>query len=431
MRKDGEKEYLPPSPADIESYESCSRRLQEAAIEGNLAMPSLALQDGYNTKQAMRYGFLSWRDFFNDRQLLALSLLRSAIAEIADSSTRNALLTLFSGVLEFNNLFASYKGEGTGAVRHMFAHHILKPERTPIEANVWGTPKSSGSFSNLFRSRLLRAIDYRESPTEVNGTGSASGRVCSPAFAGKLCPWGEPMPPRAIALSCGDSAATELPDRSIDLIVTDPPFFDNVHYSELADFFFAWRQLPNGELSQSTRSKNEVQDSSAEEFSRKLCDVFRECHRVLKDEGLLAFTYHHSRSDGWRALADAILGAGFFVVNSHPVKSEMSVATPKSQAKEPIQLDIIIVCRKANALCQYTESPDAVASARAKLRRLQAAGFQLSRNDQRVVLYGQLLTALTCASDADALADHVERELADIQAPVLADQRLLPLFPDD
>ena len=64
-------------------------------------------------------------------------------------------------MLEFNNLFASYKGEGTGAVRHMFSHHILKPERTPIEANVWGTPKSSGSFSNLFRSRLLRAIEYR------------------------------------------------------------------------------------------------------------------------------------------------------------------------------------------------------------------------------------------------------------------------------
>ena len=56
----------------------------------------------------------------------------------------DALLTLFSGVLEFNNMFASYKGEGTGAVRHMFSHHILKPERTPIEANVWGTPKSSG-----------------------------------------------------------------------------------------------------------------------------------------------------------------------------------------------------------------------------------------------------------------------------------------------
>ena len=65
----------------------------------------------------MCYGFTNWRDFFNDRHLLALGWLHAAISEIPDTSTRRALLTLFSGVLEFNNLFASYKGEGTGAVR--------------------------------------------------------------------------------------------------------------------------------------------------------------------------------------------------------------------------------------------------------------------------------------------------------------------------
>ena len=128
--------------------------------------------------------------------------------------------------------------------------------------------------------------------------------------------------------------------------MTDPPFFDNVHYSELADFFHAWQQSATNKPTLTTRSKNEVQDSNAEQFSRKLQTVLRECHRVLKDDGLLVFTYHHSRDDGWKALAQAVLGAGFNVVNSHPVKAEMSVATPKSQAKEPIQLDIIIVCRK-------------------------------------------------------------------------------------
>ena len=431
LRKDGEKEYLPASPGDLDAYDNCSQRIREESGRGTLAIPSLALQDGYNTRQAMRYGFLSWRDFFNDRQLLALSLLRSAIMELADTPTRQAFLTLFSGVLEFNNMFASYKGEGTGAVRHMFSHHILKPERTPIEANVWGTAKSSGSFSNLFRSRLLRAIDYRESPTEVNGTGTASGRVCSLPFTGELHPWCGPMPARAVVLSCGDSSTTGLPDDSVNLVVTDPPFFDNVHYSELADFFFAWQQLSNAGTTQSTRHKSEVQDPDAKQFSRKLQAVFCECHRVLKSDGLLVFTYHHSRNDGWKALADAILGAGFAVVNSHPVKSEMSVATPKSQAKEPIQLDIIVVCRKATPTRPHVDVQDALASARAKLQRLHAAGFCLSRNDRKVVLYGQLLTTLTSVSDANALADHVERELAENQLPALAARRSMLLFQDD
>src|SRR5262249_49017754 len=96
-----------------------------------------------------------------------------------------------------------------------------------------------------------------------------------------------------------------------------------------------------------TRSPSEVQDSEADRFAAKLQRVFRECGRILKEDGRLVFTYHHSRDEGWEALADAVLGAGFVVVNSQPVKAEMSVATPKSQAKESIKLDITVVGRKA------------------------------------------------------------------------------------
>ena len=149
----------------------------------------------------------------------------------------------------------------------MFSHHILKPERTPIEANPWGTPKSSGAFRNLFRTRLLRALEYRKAPAEINGAGGPA-RVCSEAFAGSVR---EDWPPQArlrhreICLSCGDSAASSLPTQSVDLVVTDPPFFDNVHYSELADFFFAWQRLHGGNARATlatTRHPAEVQDAS-------------------------------------------------------------------------------------------------------------------------------------------------------------------------
>jgi putative DNA methylase len=200
------------------------------------------------------------------------------------------------------------------------------------------------------------------------------------------------------------------------LVVTDPPFFDNVHYSELADFFFAWQRLyptnGNARLG-TTRRASEVQDTDAERFSAKLQAVFRECHRVLKDSGLLVFSYHHSRDEGWRALADAILGSGFTVVNSQPVKAEMSVATPKSQAKEPIQLDIILVCRKLvpGRITPTVPIQVALERAHAKLRRLVDQGFSLSRNDRKIVLFGQLLTVLSTSSDCASFADHVAVEL--------------------
>jgi len=424
LTRQGAKEYLKATDEDRAAYRDCSARLRAGIASGDTALPTLILENGYNTRQAMSYGFLAWRDFFNDRQLLALGRLHDAVTRLEDAAARAALLTLFSGVLEFNNMFASYKGEGTGAVRHMFSHHVLKPERTPIEANVWGTPKSSGSFSNLFRSRLLRAADYRLAPTEVNGAGTARGRVCAPPFSGTVegrWPDDGQYSERGIYLSCGDSAGSGLAAGGVDLVVTDPPFFDNVHYSELADFFHAWRrQTPEsggGGGATTTRSPAEVQDSDAGSFAAKLQGVFRECGRILKDRGLLVFTYHHSRDEGWKALADAVLGAGFTVVNSHPVKAEMSVATPKSQAKEPIQLDIIIVCRKQGAVELPRPSlAQAAETAGAKLRRLRAAGFNLSYNDRKIVLLGQLLTTLTSPADADRIIEYVASVIEGVSA---------------
>ncbi len=114
-------------------------------------------------------------------------------------------------------------------------------------------------------------------------------------------------------------------------------------------------------------------------------------------------------------MAEAVLGAGFTVVNTQPVKAEMSVGAPKSQAKEPIQLDIIIVCRKETTACTHRPSvPQAIASARAKLGRLRTAGFALSRNDCKIVVFGQLLTTLTAPADAERLAIHTNISIDDL-----------------
>jgi len=416
LRRDGTKEYLRITEDDLSAYRAACDRLKML----NPPLPRTPIQDGHNTHQILNYGYRSWHELFNERQLLALTLLGQAIRALPDCPERGALATLFSGVLEFNNMFASYKGEGTGAVRHMFAHHILKPERTPIEANVWGTPRSSGAFSTLFQSRLLRALDYRESPFEaavVQGTRPAKGRKVfgiSPPMGGEIVakyPRGG-LPMGVTYLSCGDSSKTDLPDKSVNLVVTDPPFFDNVHYSELADFFHVWQQLYFGDgkaqAPASTRSEAEVQDVDASAFAQKLGHVFLECHRVLRDDGLLVFSYHHSRDDGWSSVAHAVAGAGFSFVQAQPVKSEMSVAAPKSQAKEPIDLDVLLVCRKRRSDWRERQSDkDAWAAAEQrtaeKIQRFNRAGRRLSRNDVRVVLMSQVLVELSAGRDVEEM----------------------------
>lgn len=399
----GRKIYLPATQEDNEAYSQCEQQLKTEIEQGAIRLPDSVLFAGYNTRQAMNYNFKLWRDFFNARQLLALGWLHEAILNLPDNAERDALLSLFSGTLEFNNLFTSYKGEGTGAVRHMFSHHTLKPERMPIEANIWGTTKSSGSFSGLFRSRLLRALEYRESPFEVGMPPRQKVFGASQPMGLKpLDRWGNFAPGR-VALSCGDSASTHLVNESVDLIVTDPPFFDNVHYSELADFFYAWQYLhPRGFISQdqqTTRHHKEVQDTDPEQFALKLRSVFVECHRVLKKSGLLVFTYHHSRPDGWLALAKAVYGAEFAIVQAHPVRAELANATPKAQTKEPILLDAIIVCRKRESNQDLPRDPEetletAVTATTNQIKRLIASGYTPTEGDKFVIGAAQLFAAL-------------------------------------
>lgn len=430
LRHDGRKEYRPISAEDLEAYAAAARELDE---HGSL-VADMPIEPGHNTNQARSYGYCRWSQFFNSRQLLALSWLGEAIRDVANEEARLAFGILFSGTTEFNNMFCSFKGEGTGAVRHMFSHHILKPERQPLEANVWGTPKSSGSFSTLFRSRLLRALEYRDAPFEVE-VKSRGGRLETVKRMGCSAP--VPRTPhlaistaelsqRSVYLSCGDSAETDIPDLSVDLVVTDPPFFDNVHYSELADFFYAW-QLPVlgaiGNQHRTTRDAREVQDRDAISFSTKLAGVLSECRRVLRDEGLLVFTYHHSREDGWRSVAHAIASAGFSLVAAQPVKAEMSVAVPKHQAKEPIDLDVVMVCRKAtHDLRPLTTLQAATERAQHRAQEKAEAFWQserrLSASDLRVIMLSHLLIELSPGRTADELVSAFDAATAVAQEGV-------------
>jgi adenine-specific DNA methylase len=405
----GHKLYQSITQFDRDLYQKVSDTISDSQH----MIPQDILKPGHNTNQALKYGFQYWHQMFNARQLLCISMLAARIKSITDRRIRGAFTCLLSGMLEFNNMFASYKGEGTGAVRHMFYHHILKPERTPLEANPWGTPKSSGSFSTLFTNRLLRATDYAQDPFEISLASSPHG-----AKTERISGINEPLVGVDVSgtfdefergsklyLSCGDSASTDIPNASVDIVVTDPPFFDNVHYSQLADFFFCWQKLILPESVQhrldSTRSEAEVQNSDESLFTARLSGVLKESRRVLKDDGLLVFTYHHSRWVGWSSLLAAIGAAGFRIRACHPLKSGLSIAAPKRQAKSPINFDVAVVCRKdSSAHDQFTStsaSPleSALPRARSQVRRLRDAGFALSRNDVGVVVMAQVITELS------------------------------------
>ena len=404
---DGGRVYKRPDHADLERY----ARAQRSLVRSRLPLPTAPIPRGHNTDQARRHNYTHWRQLFNHRQLLALGRLLRGILSEREPAVREALLLLFSGALEFNNMFCSFKGEGTGAVRHIFAHHILRPPRTPLEANPWGPRGSSGSFLTLLERRLVAARRYREAPFELRPRRGRGGRITSEKVFGLS----RPVHPRLaesfgdlaaghadVWLVTGDSSRLSLPDGCVDLVVTDPPYFDNVHYSELADFFYSWLQQPLRRARpafrrRSTRSVREVQGVTATEFGMRLGDVLGECARVMKPEAALALTFHHSRTEGWRQLANAIRSAGLGVVATHPVLAEMASASPKRRTRDPIQLDLVVVCRHVGTTAAASNVPPSFGDLRQRAmrsaRRQLRSGLRLSRGDLRVILMGEVLLA--------------------------------------
>jgi len=200
----------------------------------------------------------------------------------------------------------------------------------------------------------------------------------------------------------------------------------------LADFFLAWQSLKtHGFINKgvTTRHPQEVQAADEQKFTEKLTQVFAECNRILKQPGLLVFTYHHSRRAGLIALGKALVDAGFSVVNTHPIKAEMSVAAPKSQAAEPIQLDIIFVCKKRELDARPLQTPtiafrQAQVQAQHKLDRLAACGLKLSYNDRKITLLGQFITQLGPIASAALFQSHLEtvEDLLDQAVNALAPQ---------
>ena len=163
-----------------------------------------------------------------------------------------------------------------------------------------------------------------------------------------------------------------------------------------------------------------MQQTDAGDFTVRLGDVWRECARVLKPGGLLVFTYHHSRPEGWHSILEALQGAGFAIVAAHPIKAEMSVAMPKNQAREPIDLDIVVVCRnreevRSSILTCEDAWTRAVEVAGEQIDRLRRVGRTLSRNDLRIVVMAQIVRFLSVCAENRATCAFVEGRNSEVE----------------
>ncbi len=117
------------------------------------------------------------------------------------------------------------------------------------------------------------------------------------------------------------SSHLPLPDCSVDAVITDPPYGSNVQYAELSSFWNVWYQkyrgldsfIYNKEEAIVNRKTNYEWAKDLQHYEDTLYSVYKECYRVLKDDGYLVFTFNNKDLNVWVALLKAIARAGFYL----------------------------------------------------------------------------------------------------------------------
>ncbi|GBD02735.1 hypothetical protein HRbin19_00002 [bacterium HR19] len=338
----------PPDESDFALYEKIKQEFE--LNKDKLLFPRNPIPDGFNTNQMKKHNYKFWYQMFNERQLLSLSLLLSEIMKIEKEDIREIMLCAFSETLRSNNLFCYYDRRWAKQLTPLFARKDFAPVNFPLEQNIWGSKFGRGSFKQVFE-RILKAKKYNLSPFERKYIGKKIKRIYLDEKIGRS-DW---------QIYCDDARNMDkyLKER-VDLVVTDPPYFDSINYSEVYDFFYVWLRLalknkypwfePETGRREGEAIENEIHGKKRENYKRILTEIFKKSAELLKDDGLFIFTFHDIEESAWMDMYEIVKQAGLSVVKIHFYHGE-NVSAGHYGGQKTV-FDAIWVCKKDLARSQ-------------------------------------------------------------------------------
>ena len=286
---------------------------------------------------AMIYGFNTRGDYFTDRQLLALTTLTNLVEQSGMKSaketdaglalaTQTVLALGVSRIADIANSLCTWKPSMTQAI-HLFARQAIPMTWDFAETSLLSD--AAGDYGTTI-GNMLRIL---EGEIAVGGNGKAEQN---------------------------SACQHRLPDDSVDLFLTDPPYYDAVPYAYLADFFYVWlrrslgRSYPELFEAPAVPKDAEIVVDRPHELSnsthdiafyeRELTRAFAEGRRLAKPEALGTIVFASKTTASWEAILKAVVDAGWIITGSWPIDTEMETRV-SAQGQARLASSVHLVCR--------------------------------------------------------------------------------------
>jgi adenine-specific DNA methylase len=343
------KRYRLATERDMEAYRAaeqellrvCARLREEWGMEP--VPDERIIRTGGNQMAVLHYAMYTFGDLFNARQQLALvtfaDLVRRAHAEMlaqgADPDFAKAVATYLALGVDMTAAFCNTlaRWENTSeAIKHLFSRQALPmlwdyAEVNPFSGSTGSWEAGWGYYLGVLAHLTnIQPANLSESPKVLYGSATD-------------LPWGNDF---------------------FDAVITDPPYYDNVNYSNLSDFFYVWLKRTVGHLHPdlfatplTPKSQEMVADAyrfdgregAKQHFEAMLLQSFREIRRVLKPDGIAVIVFAHKTTEAWETVLGALTEAGLRTTMAWPIHTEMQ-ARLRAQESAALASSIYMVCRK-------------------------------------------------------------------------------------
>jgi putative DNA methylase len=360
------------------------------------------------------WGFTHWYKFFHPRQLLVHAQVFAAIRTLpgASDDVRAQAVGGAAQTLNFINMFVSYNIQRDHN-NQLFAANHFHPKSTTVDVapfSVMGNGNLASASQNVYEGLVWAQQPWEVSPPDTRGVNSEPRLAMEDAV----------LPNATVRRG----SSTEMPEEwkdSFHCVITDPPFGDNVFYGDLSNFFYVWLRLslkdrypaefgpefvPRSQEAVADRSRFPGTDGTDDDetamsaantaYQGLMTACWAECRRVMKDGGVMAFTFHHSADEPWMSILQSLFDSGWLLEATYPIRSDETKGEGGQFGSRKIEYDIIHVCRKRLEDPKPVSWPKMRQWVKAELSRLRPLlesykNRGLQDADVRVILRGKAL----------------------------------------